>query len=179
MSRALVVDDKESGRRSLKTELQDAGFDVVTSVSAHEALETLSTIDPSVIVTDFQMPHVDGLEFLRRVRTFSEVPIIVITAYDSPELRNRALEMGATRVLDFNRELQSVASLAQDLVTSSAPHSRLPTRQSTRVREKMLRQSEVERVYLDCDGNVSETARRLHNSRGSVRYQLRKLGIDV
>lgn len=179
MSHALVVDDKRSGRRALTRELEDAGFDVTPADSAHEALEKLSSLDPSVIVTDFQMPNVDGLEFLRRVRTFSNTPIIVVTAYDSPELRIRAFETGATRILDFNAELARLGDVAQDVVTSSAPGSRPASRQSMRKREKTLRQSHVERVYLDCQGNVSETARRLNNSRGSVRYQLRKLGIDV
>lgn len=179
MSRALIVDDKESGRRSLRAEMVDAGFDVTVAGSAHEALETFAALDPSVIVTDFQMPDIDGLEFLRRIRTFSEVPIVVITAYDSPELRSRSLKTGATVVLDFNRDLASIGPLAQDLVRESSANSRQPSRQSIRKREQILKQAQVERVYLDCDGNVSETSRRLNSSRGSVRYQLKKLGIDV
>lgn len=179
MSRALVVDDKESGRRTLKAELEEAGFDVTVAGSAHEALEEFAHLDPSIIVTDFQMPDIDGLELLRRIRCFSEAPIIVITAYSSPELQTRALESGANRVLDFNRELGTLASLARELVRDAAITRTPATRESLRKREKTLRQSKVERVYLDCDGNVSEAARRLKISRGSARYQLRKLGIDV
>ncbi len=179
MSRALVVDDKESGRRSLRAELVDAGFDVTVASNAHEALETFASLDPSIIVTDFQMPDIDGLEFLHRVRAFSEVPIIVITAYDSPELRRRSLETGATDVLDFNQDLASLGPLARDLVRKSSASNRQPTRKAIRKREQVLRQAHVERVYLDCDGNVSEASRRLNSSRGSVRYQLKKLGIDV
>ena len=179
MSRALVVDDKESGRRSLRAELIDAGFDVTVAGSAHEALEAFATLDPSIIITDFQMPDIDGLEFLRRVRNFSEVPIVVITAYDSPDLRSRSLETGATLVLNFNLDLASLGPLAQDLVRKASASSRQLSRKSIRRREQILRQAQVERVYLDCNGNVSEASRRLNSSRGSVRYQLKKLGIDV
>ena len=179
MSRALVVDDKESGRRSLRAELEDAGFDVTVAASAHDALKALEDLDPSLIVTDFQMPDIDGIEFLRRVRAFSDVPIVVITAYDSPELRRRSFETGATRVLDFLRDLASLGPLAQELVRMTSSTSRRPSREATRMREQVLNQAKVERVYLDCDGNVSEASRRLRKSRGSVRYQLRKLGIDV
>jgi CheY-like chemotaxis protein len=179
MSRALVVDDKESGRRSLRTELNDAGFDVTVASSAHEALEALAKLDPSIIITDFQMPDIDGVEFLRRVREFSDVPIVVITAYDSPELRLRAFESGATSMLDFIRDLASLGPLALELVRASSASRRPPSRQSTRAREQILTQASIEKVYLESDGNVSEASRRLHKSRGSVRYQLRKLGIDV
>jgi CheY-like chemotaxis protein len=179
MSHALVVDDKESGRRSLRVELEDAGFDVTVATSAHDALQVLESLDPSLIVTDFQMPDIDGIEFLRRVRAFSEVPIVVITAYDSPELRRRCFETGATRVLDFLRDLASLGQLARELVRMTSAKSRQSSREATRMRERILKQAKVERVYLDCDGNVSEASRRLKKSRGSVRYQLRKLGIDV
>jgi two-component system response regulator RegA len=179
MSRALVVDDKESGRRSLKSELEDAGFDVIVAVSAHDALETLSGFDPSIIVTDFQMPNIDGLELLRRVRTFSGAPIIVITAYSSPELTERAIESGADRVLDFNQDLASVGPAATELVRGRSAARRSSTRQDVVAKDKALKLAKIERVYLECDGNVSETARRLSISRGSVRYQLKKLGIDV
>jgi two-component system response regulator VicR/two-component system response regulator RegX3 len=172
MSHALVVDDKESGRRSLRAELEDGGFDVTVAASAHDALKALEDLDPSLIVTDF-------IEFLRRVRAFSDVPIVVITAYDSPELRRRSLETGATHVLNFLRDLASLGPLAQELVRTASSNSRRPSREATRTREQVLKQAKVERVYLDCDGNVSETSRRLSKSRGSVRYQLRKLGIEV
>ncbi len=179
MSRALVVDDKESGRRSLRAELEDAGFEVSTARDAHEALGALTSFDPSIIVTDFQMPDIDGVEFLRRVREFADLPIVVITAYDSTALRQRSLETGATRVLDFNRDLASLGPIASDLVREAAMESRRPSRESIRRREQVLKQSQIERVYLECDGNVSEASRRLNISRGSVRYQLKKLGIQV
>ena len=179
LSRALVIDDKESGRRALRAELEDAGFDVTVAGTAHGALEKLASLDPSIVVTDFQMPGVDGVELVRRLREFCATPIVVITAYDSPELRRRALETGATRVLDFNKDLDRVATLAQQLVRESSA-TRLPlSRDSIQKRERILRQSSVEKVYLECDGNVSETSRRLNRSRGSVRYQLKQLGIDV
>lgn len=179
MSRVLVVDDRESGRRSLTRELEDFGFEVRAAASAHEALESLAVFDPGIIVTDFQMPAIDGLELLRRVRTFSDAPIIVISAYNSPGLRRRCIEMGATSVLDFNEDLALVAPLAWELVRKSAESSHPATRESVRTRKQTIRQAETERVYLECDGNVSEASRRLHKSRGSVRYQLRKLGINV
>ena len=98
MSHALVVDDKESGRRSLRAELEDGGFDVTVAASAHDALKALEDLDPSLIVTDFQMPDIDGIEFLRRVRAFSDVPIVstnrctVVNLYIALDLSNTTLQ---------------------------------------------------------------------------------------
>lgn len=179
MSQALVVDDKESGRRALGAELAEVGFDVTVAGGTHEALSAFGSLDPSIIVTDFQMPDVDGLELIRRIREFSSAPIIVITAYASPELERRAIDTGATRFLDFNKDLAAVGALAHDLVRDASASRRPPSRKSLQMRDRVLTQAEVERAYLDCDGNVSETSRRIGKSRGSVRYQLKKLGIDV
>ena len=49
VSRALVIDDKESGRRALRAELEDAGFDVTVAGTAHGALEKLASLDPSIV----------------------------------------------------------------------------------------------------------------------------------
>ena len=179
MSRALVIDDKESGRRALRAELQDAGFDVAVSSNAHEGLALMASFDPSIVVTDYQMPGVDGVELVRRLRLFTQIPIVVITAYISRELRERSIGTGATEVLDFNGGLERVGRLAHVLVTRWASSGRFLSRESLRNRDRVLKQSKIEEIYLACDGNVSETARRANISRGSVRYQLNQLGVDV
>ena len=94
VSRALIVDDKKLGRRAMSNELVDAGFDVMLAIDGYEALRKFRVAEPSVVVSDFQMPEMDGIELLRRVRQFSNVPFILITAYGSVQLRERAIACG-------------------------------------------------------------------------------------
>ena len=188
MSRALVIDDKESGRRVLRIELQDAGFDVAVASDAYEGLALVASVDPSIVFTDYQMSGVDGIEFVRRVRQFSDIPVVLVTAYLSRELRERSIATGASVVLDLAAgfepvggvgEIGGVGALAQRLVTRWAALSRAPSRESLRRRDRVLKQSMIEELYLECGGNVSETARRANCSRGSVRYQLNQLRVDA
>ena len=180
MSRALVVDDKQLGRQALADELQAAGFEVHEAADAYAALDAYATVEPSVVVTDFQLPGLDGIALIEQIRLFSPVPAILITAYGSPPLTKRALEGGAHHVLDFNADLTRVGDLALDLVRQHAATGDSDRAVST-TREKrrrdVVQRAQLERLLRDCDGNVSEAARRANMSRGSLRYQLKRLRV--
>jgi len=180
MSRALVVDDKESGRRALSAELGDAGFRVEVASDAFDALEKFADVDPSVVVTDFQLPDLDGLVLLERIREFSTVPIIMISAYGSDELSSQAHSRGANRFMNFT-ELSVVGTTAEALVREWAARSSKSSRSHQSIArnlDRVLKKTRVQKHYLESGGNAAETARRLCQSRGSVRYQLKLLGID-
>jgi response regulator RpfG family c-di-GMP phosphodiesterase len=74
---------------------------VISMESAVDALDWCGTNVPDLILTDYHMPEIDGLEFIRRLRLkeeFAEVPVVVVTTSDVKEIRQKALELGA---IDF------------------------------------------------------------------------------
>ena len=76
----LVVDDEELLVKGIKFNLQNEGYRVITANNGEDAIALARTDDPQLIVLDVMMPRVDGLEACRRIREFSDVPIIMLTA---------------------------------------------------------------------------------------------------
>ena len=96
MSRILVVDDKELMRDSVATTLVRRGHTVVTVGSAKQALEKLALKPCDAVITDLQMPEMDGLELLRGIRRIDEqIPVVLMTAYGTVETAVAAMKEGA------------------------------------------------------------------------------------
>ncbi len=98
--RILVVDDELQILRALRVVLRDAGFEVVAAQSAGEALDLAagrSVIGrpPQAAIVDLVLPDGDGIELTRRLREWSEMPILVLSAVGEEEPKVRALEAGA------------------------------------------------------------------------------------
>ena len=96
-TRVLVVDDALSVRRSMQQLLGDAGYDVATAADGFEAIEQIRLKMPSVMLTDLEMPNLNGLELTRRVREIQQwagMPIVMITSRAGDKHRNIADEAG-------------------------------------------------------------------------------------
>jgi DNA-binding response OmpR family regulator len=91
----LVADDDPRLLRLVQYNLQQAGYRVVTAPDGNKALRLAETEGPDLILLDIRMPLMDGLEVCRRVRNFSTVPIIMVTAKDSEEDKVAGLDAGA------------------------------------------------------------------------------------
>jgi len=91
----LVVDDEELLVKGIKFNLQNDGYEVVTGTNGREAIELAH--DPSIrlIVLDVMMPEIDGMEACRRIREFSDVPIIMLTARAQDMDKLLGFEQGA------------------------------------------------------------------------------------
>ena len=76
----LVVDDEELLVKGIRFNLQKDGYEVVTGSNGAEAMEIARTQDISLIVLDVMMPEIDGLTACQKIREFSDVPIILLTA---------------------------------------------------------------------------------------------------
>ncbi len=76
----LVVDDEELLVKGIKFNLQNDGYEVLTGFNGQDAIELARNPEIGLIVLDVMMPEVDGLEACRRIREFSDVPIIMLTA---------------------------------------------------------------------------------------------------
>jgi two-component system response regulator HydG len=94
--RVLVVDDDTGMRDMLRSDLGDRGFTVSACADAAEALERLATAEVDVIVTDLNMPRMNGVELCERiVANRPDVPVIVITAFGSLDTAVSAIRAGA------------------------------------------------------------------------------------
>jgi two-component system chemotaxis response regulator CheY len=95
----LTVDDSRTMRDMLRLALIDAGFDVIQAEDGVHGLEVLEGSTPDVIITDINMPRMDGFGFIEGVRNHSRyrgVPILVLTTESDPAKKDRARQAGAT-----------------------------------------------------------------------------------
>ena len=92
--RVLICDDEPQILRALKVVLGDAGYEVVPAMSAGEALDKASVRPPDAAIIDLVLPDGDGVEVCRRLREWSKMPILVLSALGEEEEKVRALECG-------------------------------------------------------------------------------------
>ena len=95
MSAVMLVEDDRMLRRALRASFRNWDFDVTEAGSGEEALSLASTTSHDLVVLDLGLPGIDGLETLRHLRTFSDVPVVVLTVRDSLRDKIAALESGA------------------------------------------------------------------------------------
>ena len=96
--RILVVDDALTIRELQRSILERAGFDVVTAAGGAQALERLGAGDVDLVLTDIEMPDMDGLELTRAIRGSSSLgglPVLILTSRTGDDDRRRGLEAGA------------------------------------------------------------------------------------
>jgi two-component system KDP operon response regulator KdpE len=95
VTRVLVVEDERQIARALRTSLGANGYEVETVGEGGEGLDLAATWGPECVILDLGLPDIDGLEVIRRLRTFSQVPVIVLTARDDRADKIAALDAGA------------------------------------------------------------------------------------
>ena len=91
----LVVDDETRYLWMIRTNLKARGYEVVTAMDGQKALELAVTREPDLILLDIRMPGMDGYEVCRRIRQFSTVPIIMLTALAEDAQKVKGLDIGA------------------------------------------------------------------------------------
>lgn len=94
-TRVLVCDDEPQILRALRVILRDAGYEAVTASTGEEALDRAAVKPPAAAILDLMLPDIDGVEVTKRLREWSEMPIIVLSAVGEEEAKVRALAAGA------------------------------------------------------------------------------------
>ncbi|HET7870079.1 MAG TPA: response regulator transcription factor [Actinomycetota bacterium] len=95
MTTILVVDDEPQIRRALRTSLEAHGYRVQTAGTGEEAVVAAAEDAPDLVFLDLGLPDLDGTEVIRRIRAFSEVPVIVLSVRDQQVDKVSALDAGA------------------------------------------------------------------------------------
>jgi two-component system KDP operon response regulator KdpE len=93
--RILVCDDEPQILRALRVVLREAGFEAIPAETAEEALDKAAVRPPDAAIIDLVLPDGDGVEVCRRLREWSDMPILVLSAVGDEEEKVRALEAGA------------------------------------------------------------------------------------
>ena len=91
----LVVDDEDLLVKGIRFNLQNEGYEVITGSNGVEAVKMAQTQNPNLIILDIMMPHMDGLTACSRIREFSDVPIILLTAKTEDMDKLMGFEHGA------------------------------------------------------------------------------------
>ena len=91
----LLIEDEPQMRRFLRITLQGQGYQLIEAVTGHEGLTQTATRTPDVVLLDLGLPDIDGLDVTARLREWSQVPIIVLSAREQEEDKIKALDAGA------------------------------------------------------------------------------------
>ncbi|MGO9905313.1 MAG: response regulator transcription factor [Solirubrobacteraceae bacterium] len=93
--RVLVVDDEQQILRALRVILREAGFEALPAATGEEALDLAALQRPDAAIIDLLLPDIDGVELARRLREWTDMPLIVLSAVGEEEAKVRALAAGA------------------------------------------------------------------------------------
>ena len=110
MKKILIVDDEKPISDIIKFNMTREGYEVVTAFDGREALEVFEAEMPDIVILDWMLPEIDGLEVARNIRKTSNVPILMLSAKDSEFDKVIGLEIGADDYVTkpfSNRELQA------------------------------------------------------------------------
>ena len=95
MTSVLIVDDEPAMLRVLRAALDARGYEVRTAMTGEQAINSVATQAPDLVMLDLGLPDIDGVEVCRRIRSWSQVPILVLSAEGSDDRKVRALDEGA------------------------------------------------------------------------------------
>ena len=89
----LLVDDEPSILKILSIKLRVSGYQIITALNGNEALKLIKSEKPDLVLLDVIMPGMDGFEVLQKLRVFSKLPVIIVSA--RPEYSKQAINLGA------------------------------------------------------------------------------------
>ncbi len=122
MSTVLLVDDDDRLRRVLSLRLQSAGYQVVESHSAPDALSRLESLQPQLVLTDLRMPEMDGIQLLERLQiTRPALPVILLTAHGDIPDAVAATRAGAVEFLTKPIETEDLLNCVARHILAEAP----------------------------------------------------------
>ena len=166
----LLVDDDEVFCSVLAGALTKRGFFVVEAHNVDEAEEVLEEISPECAVVDLSMPGRSGLELVKRLRELDEhTRIVVLTGYASIATAVEAIKLGATHYLAKPADADQVLA-AMERDSGDIGMAVVEQPMSTR----RLEWEHIQKVLMECDGNISATARKLGMHRRTLQRKLAK-----
>jgi len=128
VSRILVVDDEVQILRALRRALSARGYDVVTSQDGENAIAEAEAALPELVVLDLNLPGIDGMEVCRRLRTWTQVPILILSIREDEAGKVQALDLGADDYLTKPFGVEELLARVRALLRRSRPRESPPPR---------------------------------------------------
>jgi DNA-binding response OmpR family regulator len=120
----LVVDDNPQMAQLIQEMVELAGFETEVAFSGLDGLDKVREGMPDLILVDVMMPKMDGWQVYQKLREFSSIPVIFVTAYDTPENQIRALKIGAHGYISKDQApmqlVQQIQFVLESVYTPSA-----------------------------------------------------------
>ena len=143
-ARILVMDDEAQIRRFLAISLRAQGYDVAEAASGREGLEALATRGADLVVLDLGLPDMDGLEVLQDLRTWSSVPVVVLSVRAAEDQKVAALDAGANDYVTKPFGVQELSARLRALLRLRPEEERSPVFDDGHLRVDLaLRQVQV------------------------------------
>jgi two-component system, OmpR family, KDP operon response regulator KdpE len=128
VSRILVVDDEVQILRALRRALAARGHEVVTARDGEDAITEVEAAMPDLLVLDLNLPGIDGMEVCRRLRTWTEVPILILSVREDEAGKVEALDLGADDYLTKPFGVEELLARVRALLRRSRTRESLPPR---------------------------------------------------
>jgi two-component system KDP operon response regulator KdpE len=128
VSRILVVDDEVQILRALRRALAARGYEVVTSEDGENAIAEAEAALPELVVLDLNLPGIDGMEVCRRLRTWTQVPILILSIREDEAGKVQALDLGADDYLTKPFGVEELLARVRALLRRSRPRESPPPR---------------------------------------------------
>lgn len=165
----LLVDDDENFVNRLARAMEKRGFQPISTRSRAEAMQAIRTAPPAYAVIDLRLEDGSGLDVVEALREAREdARIIVLTGYGAIATAVAAVKMGATDYLSKPADATEVTSALLSIGEVLPPPPENP------MSADRVKWEHIQRVYEQCERNISETARRLHMHRRTLQRILAK-----
>ncbi|MDP9329393.1 MAG: response regulator transcription factor [Actinomycetota bacterium] len=126
MSKVLVIDDEPQIRRALRTSLEAHGYEVSTVGTGEEGVVGAAELAPELVLLDLGLPDMDGTEVIRRIRGFSEVPVIVLSVRETQSEKVAALDAGADDFVTKPFGMEELLARARAAMRRTQPDEPVP-----------------------------------------------------
>jgi two-component system, OmpR family, KDP operon response regulator KdpE len=123
MNKILVADDELSIRRMLRVSLESSGYEIYEAVSGEDALKAITINPPDLILLDIMLPDIDGIETLKKLREWSSIPVIMLTAIGSDPEKIESLDAGADDYLTKPFSMAELLARIRVCLRRNAPAS--------------------------------------------------------
>ncbi len=171
----LLVDDDETLRSRLERSFQKRGFLVYTAADREEALLVGRDYTPNMAVLDLKMPDLNGMTLLKELLEVSpETRAVILTGYGSIANAVEAIKLGAVNYVTKPADADQILSAFEGnaVIPAEAPTQDLEKNPPSLATAQW---EHIQRVLTDCDGNISEAARRLDIPRRTLQRKLKKM----
>jgi two-component system KDP operon response regulator KdpE len=126
VTRVLIVDDEPQILRALRINLQARHYDVVTAADGAEALHAAATHHPDLVILDLGLPDLDGVEVIRRLRTWTPVPILILSGRMTSGSKVDALDAGADDYVTKPFNVEELLARIRAVTRRVAPTETVP-----------------------------------------------------